>query len=85
VGRRVLTTGAHTTEACREVREETLRIAFNHHRAQGGVVGGMSLKPDTVFPGPSDPERRTVEAVAAATVACFLTLHGDDSVAVQRA
>ena len=70
----VLMAGDHTMERCREVAEQTLRSVFEHLFTQGVMLEGMILKPNMVLPGLSCPMQVAVDAVAAATIRCFLNV-----------
>jgi fructose-bisphosphate aldolase class I len=70
----VLMAGDHTMERCREVTEQTLRSVFEHLFTQGVMLEGMILKPNMVLPGLSCPMQAAVDAVAAATIRCFLNV-----------
>jgi len=64
--------GDRTLERCREVTEATLRAVFAQLGAQRVVLEGMLLKPNMVVPGQDASDQAGVEAVADATVGCFL-------------
>jgi len=68
----VLMDGGHTLERCREVTESTLQFVFDQLRAQRVVLEGMLLKPNMVLAGANAADPGSVEAVADATVGCFL-------------
>jgi fructose-bisphosphate aldolase class I len=59
-------------ERCREVTTEGLRAVFEQLTIQGVALEGMILKPNMVLPGADCPVQDPVDAVAAATVRCFL-------------
>ena len=68
----VLMDGDHTMERCFEVTEEVLHTVFNQLYQQGVVLEGMILKPNMVLPGLACPKQESDEAIADATVKCFL-------------
>ena len=68
----VLMDGDHTLERSREVTESTLQIVFDQLRAQRVLLEGMLLKPNMVLAGEDAADQGSVEAVADATVGCFL-------------
>ena len=68
----VLMDGDHTLERCREVTEEALHLVFDELHAQRVLLEGMLLKPNMVLPGADAADPGSVEAVADATVGCFL-------------
>jgi fructose-bisphosphate aldolase class I len=68
----VLMDGNETLSRCSEVTEEVLRSVFHQLYLQGVMIEGMILKPNMVLPGLGCPEQETIEAVADATVNCFL-------------
>jgi fructose-bisphosphate aldolase class I len=68
----VLMDGDHTLERCREVTESTLHVVFDRLHAQRVLLEGMLLKPNMVVPGADAAEPAGVDAVADATVGCFL-------------
>jgi fructose-bisphosphate aldolase class I len=68
----VLMDGDHTLDRCREVTEHVLRTVFHQLETQGVMLEGMLLKPNMVLAGLSCPDQETVEAVADATLTCFL-------------
>ena len=68
----VLMDGDHTLERCREVTESTLHVVFDQLRAQRVLLEGMLLKPNMVLPGADAADPGSVDAVADATVGCFL-------------
>ncbi|MBV5314312.1 MAG: fructose-bisphosphate aldolase class I [Prolixibacteraceae bacterium] len=68
----VLMDGSHTMEQCFEVTEEVLCIVFNQLYIQGVLLEGMILKPNMVLPGLLCPKQETDDAIADATVKCFL-------------
>ena len=68
----VLMDGDHTLERSREVTESTLQIVFDQLRAQRVLLEGMLLKPNMVLAGENAADQGSVEAVADATVGCFL-------------
>jgi fructose-bisphosphate aldolase class I len=68
----VLMDGDHTLERCREVTESTLHVVFDQLHVQRVLLEGMLLKPNMVVPGADAAEPAGVDAVADATVGCFL-------------
>lgn len=68
----VLMDGEHTLAQCFAVTEQVLHTVFNQLYTQGVLLEGMLLKPNMVLPGLSCPTQETAEAVADATVRCFL-------------
>lgn len=68
----VLMDGDHTIKRCDEVTEEVLRTVFHQLHVQRVMLEGMLLKPNMVLPGLSCPQQEGVDAVADATVHCFL-------------
>jgi fructose-bisphosphate aldolase class I len=68
----VLMDGDHTLERCREVTEDTLHVVFAALFAQRVLLEGMLLKPNMVLPGEGAADQGSVDAVADATVECFL-------------
>ena len=68
----VLMDGSHPLERCREVTEATLHVVFDQLHAQCVLLEGMLLKPNMVLAGADAADQGSVEAVADATVGCFL-------------
>jgi len=68
----VLMDGDHTLERCREATESTLHVVFDQLHAQRVLLEGMLLKPNMILPGEAAAEPASVDAVADATVGCFL-------------
>jgi fructose-bisphosphate aldolase class I len=68
----VLMDGDHTLERCREVTESSLHIVFDQLHAQRVSLEGMLLKPNMVLPGADAADQASVDAVADATIGCFL-------------
>ncbi|MEO7335795.1 MAG: class I fructose-bisphosphate aldolase [Caldimonas sp.] len=68
----VLMDGAHALERCRVVTEQTLHAVFDQLHAQRVVLEGMLLKPNMIVPGEDATDQSSVDAVADATVGCFL-------------
>jgi fructose-bisphosphate aldolase class I len=68
----VLMDGEHTLARCFAVTEQVLHTVFDQINTQGVILEGMLLKPNMVLPGLSCSQQETVEAVADATVRCFL-------------
>jgi fructose-bisphosphate aldolase, class I len=67
----VLMDGSHTIERCAQVTTDTLRAVFAALFAQRVALDGMLLKPNMVVSGAECPVQATIDAVAAATIACF--------------
>ena len=68
----VLMDGDHTLKQCDVVTEEVLRTVFHQLHVQRVMLEGMLLKPNMVLPGLACPQEESVDAVADATVNCFL-------------
>ncbi len=68
----VLMGGTQDIAACLEATHRVLRSVFDHLDQQGVSLEGMILKPNMILPGLMSPGQQTVEAVADATVQCFL-------------
>ncbi|HJP01637.1 MAG TPA: class I fructose-bisphosphate aldolase [Planctomycetota bacterium] len=68
----VLMDGAHDQARCDEVTRRTLSRTFEELALQRVALDGMLLKPNMVVSGKDCPEQAGVEAVADATVACFM-------------
>ena len=68
----VLMEGEHTMAQCFAVTEQCLHSVFDQLYTQGVMLEGMLLKPNMVLPGLSCSSQETAEAVAEATVRCFL-------------
>ncbi|MGA7180324.1 MAG: class I fructose-bisphosphate aldolase [Thiobacillaceae bacterium] len=68
----VLMDGEHTLAQCFAVTEQVLHTVFDQLYTQGVMLEGMLLKPNMVLPGSTCPTQEPVEAVADATVRCFL-------------
>ena len=68
----VLMDGNHTLERCFEVTEEVLHTVFNQLYTQGVILEGMILKPNMLLPGLTCSKQESDEAIADATVKCFL-------------
>ena len=68
----VLMDGDHTLQRCAEVTERVLRTVFDELYRQRVELSGMLLKPNMVLPGVDCPTQDGVDAVAEATVGCFL-------------
>ena len=68
----VLMDGSHTLERCFDVTEEVLHTVFNQLYTQGVILEGMILKPNMVLPGLTCPKQDSDDAIADATVKCFL-------------
>jgi fructose-bisphosphate aldolase class I len=68
----VLMDGEHTMQQCFKVTEEVLHAVFNQLYHQKVVFEGMILKPNMVLPGLICPKQESDDAIAEATVKCFL-------------
>jgi len=68
----VLMDGDHPLARCAAVTEATLHAVFDALHGQRIVLEGMLLKPNMIVPGEDASERAGVDAVADATVGCFL-------------
>ncbi len=68
----VLMDGDHTLERCAEVTAAALQCVFYELDLQGVLLEGMLLKPNMVLPGKDAKDQRNAEAIAEATVTCFL-------------
>ena len=68
----VLMDGVHSLQQCREVTQEVLRTVFNHVYTQRVMLEAMLLKPNMVLPGLACVKQESADAVADATVECFL-------------
>lgn len=68
----VLMDGNHTIEQCSVVTEQVLHTVFNQLYTQGVRLEGMILKPNMVLPGLICPKQNSEDAIADATVKCFL-------------
>lgn len=68
----VLMDGNHTMERCFEITEEVLHTVFNQLYTQGVVLEGIILKPNMIVPGLTCPRQESADAIADATVKCFL-------------
>ena len=68
----VLMDGGHGLERCADVTAETLRAVFAALGEQRVLLEGMLLKPNMVLPGLAAADQASVDAVADATVRCFL-------------
>ncbi|MEO8135261.1 MAG: class I fructose-bisphosphate aldolase [Betaproteobacteria bacterium] len=68
----VLMEGDHTLESCLAATESTLHVVFEQLHAQRVLLEGMLLKPSMVLPGENAADQASVDAVADATVRCFL-------------
>jgi len=68
----VLMDGDHSLEECFEVTQRVLHIVFDTLVTQRVSLEGMILKPNMVLPGLASPVQDSVDAVADATVRCFL-------------
>lgn len=68
----VLMDGDHTLARCRDVTEATLHVVFDQLHGQRVLLEGMLLKPNMVLPGADAADPSGIEAVADATIGCFL-------------
>ncbi len=68
----VLMDGDHDLERCADVTTETLQAVFAALSEQRVLLEGMLLKPNMVLPGLAAADQSGVDAVADATVRCFL-------------
>jgi fructose-bisphosphate aldolase class I len=68
----VLMDGDHTLERCFEVTERVLHEVFDQLYTQRVAMEGMILKPNMVLPGSAGAKQDSVDAVADATIECFL-------------
>jgi len=68
----VLMDGDHTLEQCRDATEEALRNVFIQLKCQRVLLEGIILKPNMVLPGLTCPQQPSDEAIADATLQCFL-------------
>ncbi|MDP6539473.1 MAG: fructose-bisphosphate aldolase class I [Planctomycetota bacterium] len=68
----VLMDGGHDLARCDEVTRRTLDRTFEQLALQRVALDGILLKPNMVISGSDCPEQADAEAVADATVACFL-------------
>jgi fructose-bisphosphate aldolase class I len=68
----VLMDGDHGIERAAEVTAETLGAVFRALEEQRVLLEGMLLKPNMVLPGLAAADQSSVDAVADATVHCFL-------------
>ena len=68
----VLMDGDHDLERCADVTAETLHEVFAELSEQRVMLEGLLLKPNMVLPGLAAAVQSSVDAVADATVRCFL-------------
>jgi fructose-bisphosphate aldolase class I len=68
----VLMDGDHTLARCLDATTATLHAVFDQLHLQGVQLEGMLLKPNMVLPGLACAQQDAVDAVADATVNCFL-------------
>ena len=68
----VLMDGDHALERCAAVTLDTLHAVFDALSEQRVLLEGMLLKPNMVLPGLAAADQSSVDAVADATVQCFL-------------
>ncbi|PTQ98128.1 fructose-bisphosphate aldolase class I [Mucilaginibacter yixingensis] len=68
----VLMDGSHTLQRCAEVTEQVLHAVFAALHHMKVVLDGIILKPNMVLPGKDCPVQDDLEAVADATIQCFM-------------
>jgi fructose-bisphosphate aldolase class I len=68
----VLMDGEHTLARCLSVTEATLNVVFDELRSQRVALEGLLLKPNMVVPGEGSADAGDSDAVADATIGCFL-------------
>ena len=68
----VLMDGDHSLARCADVTGATLQAVFEQLDLQGVLLEGMLLKPNMVLPGESCGDPSDTDAIADATVSCFL-------------
>ncbi|PWK77147.1 fructose-bisphosphate aldolase class I [Mucilaginibacter oryzae] len=68
----VLMDGNHSLKTCAEVTTEVLHTVFNQLYQQRVSFEGMILKPNMIVPGLQSPQQDNADAVADATINCFL-------------
>ncbi|MEO3403380.1 class I fructose-bisphosphate aldolase [Mucilaginibacter sp. CAU 1740] len=68
----VLMDGNHSLKACADVTNEVLHTLFNQLYQQRVNFEGMILKPNMIVPGLESPQQDNADAVADATINCFL-------------
>jgi len=68
----VLMDGNHSLKACADVTNEVLHTLFNQLYQQRVNFEGMILKPNMIVPGLESPQQDNADAVADATISCFL-------------
>jgi fructose-bisphosphate aldolase class I len=68
----VLMDGNHSLKACADVTNEVLHTLFNQLYQQRVNFEGMILKPNMIVPGLESPQQDSADAVADATINCFL-------------
>jgi len=68
----VLMDGSHSLQKCAEVTELVLHEVFEALHEMRVILDGMILKPNMVLPGKDCPVQDDLEAVADATVQCFM-------------
>lgn len=68
----VLIDGEHTMARCLEVTDEVLQTLFHQLRIQRVLLEGMILKPNMILPGMNCVKQESDDAIADATVKCFL-------------
>jgi len=68
----VLMDGPHDLKQCRQASDMILRTLFQQLDVQRVALEGIILKPNMLLPGLACPDQGTVEAVAEATLQCFL-------------
>ena len=68
----VIMDGKHTLKKCAEVTQEVLNIIFNELYEHRVDLKSIILKPNMVLPGTDCEVQNSVEAIADATIECFL-------------
>lgn len=68
----VLMDGAHSLEQCLSVTNKVLHVVFDQLYKQHVSLEGILLKPNMILPGLDSTFQDSVDAVAEATLKCFL-------------
>lgn len=68
----VLMDGGHSLEKCSEVTHEVLYAVFNALYQHRVYFEGIILKPNMILPGIDAPVQDSADAIADATISCFL-------------
>ncbi|AYL94908.1 class I fructose-bisphosphate aldolase [Mucilaginibacter celer] len=68
----VLMDGSHSLKTCADVTNEVLHTVFNQLYQQRVNFEGMILKPNMIVPGLESLQQDGADAVADATISCFL-------------